>query len=171
MTTEPGEQIFFCGHPSWRSMVSYHVRGLVISLLAGVAAGVTARAIHGNVRTGWVILAVLIAFIVTEGPGYVRRVRTTYVVTSRRLTIETGLVFRARHETRLQGIRNVTSRQSIAQRALRVGTVDFDTGWEEPLPVAFHGVSHPRRIAGAVDGALAQLPRRWPPPSIDRRGT
>ena len=51
---EPGEQIFFHGHPSWRSMLAFYVRGLLVAVVAGVLAGMVTRATGRQRRGRWV---------------------------------------------------------------------------------------------------------------------
>jgi len=152
---EPGEVIFFHGHPSWRSMTSLYVKGLLVSLLAGVVAGVAGRIIDHHVQTAWVIAAAT------------TNTTTTYSITDRRLTIETGLLSRDLHQTRLERIQNVNARQSMFERALGIGTVDFDTAGEARFDFAFIGVGEPRRIVRTVDGALHALRGERPVPASD----
>ncbi len=154
MNAAPGEEIFFHGHPSWRSMVSFYVKWLLASLVIGVAAGVASRAADRRVDAGWVIVAVLIPFLLALGIGHVRRLRATYFITNQRLTIETGLLSRDLHQTRLERIQNVNSRQTLLERALQVGTVEFDTAGESEFDFSFPGVAHPRWIVRTVDWAL-----------------
>ncbi|MGH2888681.1 MAG: PH domain-containing protein, partial [Solirubrobacteraceae bacterium] len=54
-------------------------------------------------------------------------------------------------------IQNVNARQSMAQRALRIGTVEFDTAGETGFDFAFRGVADPREIVRTVDRALHEL--------------
>lgn len=154
---EPGEEIFFHGHPSWLSMLSYALKGLVASLLVGVIAGVASRIADGSVQVGWVVIAVVVAFLVVVGAGQLQRLQTTYSITNRRLLIEQGLLSRDLHQTRLERIQNVNARQSLLQRACGIGTVDFDTAGEAQFDFAFHGVSDPREIVRTVDRALHDL--------------
>jgi uncharacterized membrane protein YdbT with pleckstrin-like domain len=154
---EPGEHVFFHGHPSWRSMLGFYLRGLLGAILAGVIAGVATRAAEGSVELVWVIAAVLVVFVLMLLTGAVRRMRTTYTITNRRLTIDLGLVSREMHETRLERVQNVRSRQTVLQRMLGVGTVDFDTAAGAAFDFAFHGVENPAGIVRTVDRALHEL--------------
>jgi len=86
--------------------------------------------------------------------GQLRRIQTTYSITNRRLTIETGLLSRRLHQTRLERVQNVNSTQSLLERIVRIGTVDFDTAGEADFDFAFRGVGDPRRIVRTVDRAL-----------------
>jgi uncharacterized membrane protein YdbT with pleckstrin-like domain len=153
---EPGEAVFFHGHPSWRSMIAFHLKGLVGGVLAGAAAGLVTAIVSGHVEVGWVVAVVLACFVVVLAAGFIRRLRTTYTVTNERLTIEVGLLSRDLHHTRLERIQNVNCSQTPAQRILRVGTVDFDTAGEAGFDFSFRGVSNPREIVRTVDRALRE---------------
>jgi uncharacterized membrane protein YdbT with pleckstrin-like domain len=89
--------------------------------------------------------------------GLVRLISTTYTITNRRLTINTGLLRRDMHETRLERVQNVNSIQSFPQRVLQIGTVDFDTAAGAEFDFKFRGVSDPRQIVRTVDRALHEL--------------
>ena len=157
MEREPGEEIFFHGHPSWRSLALFYAKGLVVALLAGVIAGVVTRIAGNHVQAGWVVTAVVVVFLVLVAVGQIRRIQTTYSITSRRLTIETGILSRDVHQTRLERIQNVNSSQSLFERVLRIGTIDFDTAGESQFDFSFRGVAEPRIIVRTVDRALHEL--------------
>jgi uncharacterized membrane protein YdbT with pleckstrin-like domain len=161
---EPGEQIFFRGHPSWRSMTSFYVKGLIASLVAGIVAGLVTRAANGHVQVGWVIAAVLVVFVVLAAVGQIRRIQIRYAITDQRLTIETGLFSRDLHQTRLERIQNVNSIQTVFERVLRIGTVDFDTAAEAEFDFSFRGVGDPHEIVRTVDRALHELRGESDPP-------
>src|SRR5690348_12482149 len=124
---QSAERVFFHGHPSWRSMLALYLKGLLLAVLAGVIAGIVSRAAGRSVDALWVALAVLVVFVVVLSLGLLRRLQTTYTITSQRLTIEIGLLSRDLHETRLERIQNVNARQTLLERMLGIGTVDFDT--------------------------------------------
>jgi uncharacterized membrane protein YdbT with pleckstrin-like domain len=156
MVPETDEELFFHGHPSWRSMPGFHLKGLLLSVLIGAIAGLLSSIASGKVQVVWVVVAVLAVFVAVAATGLVRRLRTTYTITNHRLTIQTGLVSRELHETRLERIQNVNSQQSMLERLLGVGTVDFDTAGSASFDFSFRGVAHPRRIVRTVDGALRE---------------
>jgi uncharacterized membrane protein YdbT with pleckstrin-like domain len=154
---EPGEDVFFHGHPSWRSMLAFYLRGLLVAVLAGVIAGLVTRITGRRVEDGWVGVAVAVVFVVVLVWGFVRRLATTYTITNRRLTIDVGLLSREMHETRLERVQNVNSRQHLLERMLGVGTVDFDTAGGASYDFKFRGVNNPRQIVRTVDRALHEL--------------
>jgi uncharacterized membrane protein YdbT with pleckstrin-like domain len=151
---EPGEIVFFHGHPSWLSLTRFYVKGLLVSVVAGILAGIVTAVAVGHVQTGWVSAAVLLVFIVVLASGQLRRIQTTYSITNRRLTIETGLLSKRLHQTRLERVQNVNSTQSFTGRLASVGTVDFDTAGESEFDFSFRGVRDPRGIVRTVDRAL-----------------
>ena len=154
---EPGEVVFFHGHPSWLALAPFFIRGLLATVAVGVIAGLVSAAGSGQVQVLWVVAVALLAFIVVLTVGQTRRMQTTYSITNRRLIIETGLLSRRLHQTRLERVQNVNASQSLIQRLARIGTVDFDTAGESDFDFAFHGVSDPREIVRTVDRALHEM--------------
>jgi uncharacterized membrane protein YdbT with pleckstrin-like domain len=157
MDPEPGEVVFFHGHPAWLSMAAFYLKGLLLAVLGGVLAGVVSAIAAGHVEAGWVIVVVAVIFVSTLIIGQVRRIQTTYSITNQRLTIETGILSRHLHQTRLERVQNVNSTQSLVERLARIGTVDFDTAGESEFDFSFRGVGHPRQIVRTVDRALHEL--------------
>ena len=138
-------------------MTSLYAKGILVSLLVGVIAGVVTRVGSKHVQVGWVITAVLVVFVVGLSIAQIRRLTTTYTITNQRLTIQTGLLSREMHETRLERVQNVNVRQTMAQRVLLIGNVDFDTAASAEYDFTFRGVGQPRRIVRTVDRALREL--------------
>src|ERR1700733_14990860 len=138
-------------------MLAFYLRGLIVAVLAGVIAGLVTSVANHHVETGWVGVAVAVIFVVVLLWGLIRRVTTTYTITNRRLTITSGLLSREMHETRLERVQNVNSRQRLLERLLRVGSVDFDTAGGASYDFRFRGVDDPARIVRTVDKALHDL--------------
>ncbi len=157
MDPEPGEEIFFHGHPSWRSLGLFYAKGLLAALVAGIIAGVVTRVASHHVQAGWVTVAVVVVFLALLIIGQLRRIGTTYSITNQRLAIQTGILSRDVHQTRLERIQNVNSSQSLFERLLRIGTVEFDTAGETQFDFAFRGVGNPSGIVRTVDRALHAL--------------
>jgi uncharacterized membrane protein YdbT with pleckstrin-like domain len=154
---EPGEQVFFHGHPSWRAMLAFYIKGLMLTVLGGVIAGVVTTTVKGSVNVPTVAAVVVVVFAALLIIGVVRRITTTYTITNRRLTIESGLLSRDLHQTRLERVQNVNLRQSMLERILSVGDVDFDTAASAEYDFEFRGVGSPRQIVRTVDRALHEL--------------
>jgi uncharacterized membrane protein YdbT with pleckstrin-like domain len=153
-TAAQAEEIFFHGHPSWRAILDFYAKGAVSAVIAGTIAGIVTAIVSDHVQVGWIVAAVAIVLAVVLLIGVVSRKRTTYTITNERLTIQKGFLSHELHETRLERVQNVNSRQSILERMLRVGTVDFDTAGGAEYDFAFRGVANPRRIVRTVHQAL-----------------
>lgn len=162
MDPRPGEEVFYDGHPSWRSIVSFYLKGVVIALLAGVIVGVVTRIAGKSVNVALVVLAVLIVVIVGVLIGLVRRIATRYTITNQRLTIHVGILRRDMHETRLERVQNVNLQQSFFDRVFGVGTVTFDTAGEAGYDFSFRGVADPSKIVRTVDQAIHEFQARQP---------
>ena len=97
--------------------------------------------------------------------GFVKRMATRYVITTERLHIRRGHALQETQETRVQRVQNVNTEQSLVQRILRVGTVDFDTAGTDDSEFRFVGVASPaevvaRRRPGAAQAAGGRDERR-----------
>ena len=93
--------------------------------------------------------------------GIVRRWSTDYMVSNQRLYIRRGILSKHVQQTRVDRVQNVNTNQSIRERVLRVGTVDFDTAGTDDSDFRFVGISNPVRVAESVDRALRdQAPAR-----------
>jgi uncharacterized membrane protein YdbT with pleckstrin-like domain len=164
MEVQPGEHVLFSGHPSWRSILGFYIKGIVIVLIgAGVAALVTE--ISDKVDwaiSGGVAVAILAGVVLV---GLIKRVTTTYTISDRRLHIRRGVFTRVTRDTRLERVQNVNTRQTILERLLRVGTVDFDTAGTEDSDFSFVGVSSPRKVVELVDKAHRDRDAAEPPPA------
>ena len=153
METEAGEHVIFEGHPSWRSIIGFYVLAAMGILLAGaLAAGIT-RLIDDEVNWGVVGVLVLACAGLVVLVGLVKRMATTYAITNRRLYIRRGVVSRNVEQTRLDRVQGVTTRQSVLERILQVGTVDFDTAATGEADFAFRGVAQPEKVMQSVDEA------------------
>ena len=143
----PGEQVIFQGHPSWRAILGFYLKGILIAAIAGFlaklfdASGVT------------VFLIVLVLIGITVLVGFVKRVATTYTITNRRLNIKRGIVSREIQETRLERVQNVNYRQTVYQRIMQIGDVDFDTAATDDYNFVFAGVADPGEVVHRVDQA------------------
>jgi uncharacterized membrane protein YdbT with pleckstrin-like domain len=147
MDLAPGEHVLFSGHPSWRSILGYHVGGFVLAVVAGVI-GFFASGVGVAILAFGGILAIVILI------GFLRRIGTSYAITNRRLYIRRGLIARHTQEAHLQRMQNVNTRQSAFQRVLQIGTVDFDTAGTGDSDFAFRGVAQPEKVVRAVDRAV-----------------
>jgi uncharacterized membrane protein YdbT with pleckstrin-like domain len=142
----PGERILFEGHPSWRAILGFYLKGLLVAVILGVIA----KLIWGG---GTAFLVILVVLALTVLIGFVKRVATTYTITDRRLNIKRGIISKEVQETRLERVQNVNYRQSVYQRLMQIGDVDFDTAASDDYNFIFAGVANPGEVVHRVDQA------------------
>jgi uncharacterized membrane protein YdbT with pleckstrin-like domain len=141
-----GEQIIFEGHPSWRATLAFYLQGtLAVAVIAAIAWLVASAGLGAAILAGGVALLVL--------GGFVKRMATVYTITNQRLRIKRGILAKKVQQTRIDRVQNVNTDQSVIQRVLRVGTVDFDTAGTDDSDFTFAGVSSPSKVVEAVDRA------------------
>lgn len=154
-----GERVLFEGHPSWRAMLAWYLKGI----LGAAVVGLLVQLIFSD--SGLTFLLVLIGVIGTVIIGFIRRMATTYTITDRRLNIKRGIFAREIQETRLERVQNVNYRQGVIQRLLQVGDVDFDTASSgNDYTFVFAGVADPSDVVHRVDEATGAARRRGPIP-------
>jgi uncharacterized membrane protein YdbT with pleckstrin-like domain len=158
MDLAPGEHLLFSGHPSWRSILGFYIKGTLIAIVAAaIAAGVT-RIADDHVKWGIVAVVFAVIFAIVLIVGLITRIGTTYTISNQRLSIQRGILSRDRQEARLDRVQNVNTRQSVLQRVLQVGTVEFDTaGSGDDFDFAFTGVADPEDISKTVHLALREV--------------
>ena len=146
MDLHSGEEMVFDGHPSWRAVLSFYIAGVAI-----VAVAVAIGALVSGAVVAIVVGAVVLALVVLA--GLIKRQATRYVITSERLHIRHGILAKRTQETRIQRVQNVNTEQSLLERILQVGTVDFDTAGTDDSEFKFVGVGNPADVVRAVDRA------------------
>ena len=140
--------MIFEGHPSWRAILGFYLKGILVAAVVGVIAKLF------GASSGTVFLIVLVVVALTVLIGFVKRVATTYTITNRRLNIKRGIVSREIQETRLERVQNVNYRQSVYQRlVMQIGDVDFDTAATDDYNFVFAGVADPAEVVHRVDQA------------------
>ena len=102
-----GEQVIFQGHPSWRAILGFYLKGILVAVDPRRDREARRRRQRHRLpdrprRSSRVTVLV----------GFVKRVATTYTITDRRLNIKRGIVSREVQETRLERVQNVNYRQS-----------------------------------------------------------
>jgi uncharacterized membrane protein YdbT with pleckstrin-like domain len=142
----PGEEVVFEGHPSWRALLSYYISAVVgavvIAVIVALAASVGIGIIVGVVLVGLALLY-----------GFIKRIATVYMVSTQRLYIRRGILSKRVQQTRIDRVQNVNTDQSLLERILRVGKVDFDTAGTDDSDFIFAGISKPDTVIAAVDRA------------------
>jgi uncharacterized membrane protein YdbT with pleckstrin-like domain len=141
-----GESVIYQGHPSWRAIVGFYLKGIlaavVVAIIVGLVDSTGLAIVVGAALVGLTVLA-----------GLVKRVATVYTITDRRLNIKRGIVARKVQETRLQRVQNVNYNQGVYERIMQIGDVDFDTAGTDDSNFVFAGVAEPEQVVEQVDRA------------------
>jgi uncharacterized membrane protein YdbT with pleckstrin-like domain len=141
----PGEHVIYEGHPSWRSIFSFYLLGLLV-VAAAVAIGVVAG--QGGIGGGAAAVILVLLLLI----GWLRRMTTRYLITNRRLQIRRGLIARRVEETRVDRVVDVTVRQGVFDRILQIGAVDFDNASAQQGDLfRFAGIAQPEQVVRAID--------------------
>lgn len=163
MDLESGEHIIFQGHPSWRSILGFYLKGLGFVIAAAAVAAVVTRVADDEVDTGLVTLVAAVVLVVVLVGGYVKRLFTTYTISDHRLHIRRGIIARAEQQTLINRVQNVNTQQSVVQRLLQIGNVNFDTAAGDDYDFEFAGVADPGEVVEAVHKAQREADAPAPP--------
>jgi uncharacterized membrane protein YdbT with pleckstrin-like domain len=144
---QPGERVIYQGHPSWRAILGFYIKGLLVAAAAAVLAGL----INEGAGLGVVTFAVIAAVVVLA--GFIKRVATVYTITDRRLNIKVGIISRKVQETRLQRVQNVNYNQGVYERVMQIGDVEFTTAGTDESNFVFAGVAQPEQVVQQVEHA------------------
>jgi uncharacterized membrane protein YdbT with pleckstrin-like domain len=148
---QAGEKVIYQGHPSWRAIIGFYLKGTLVAAGAGVLAGL----IDSSTGLGIVTFVVIVAITILV--GFVKRVATVYTITDRRLNIKVGIIARKVQETRLQRVQNVNYGQGVYERLMRIGDVEFTTAGTDESNFVFAGVAQPEQVVQQVEHATPLL--------------
>ena len=151
MDLQSGEKVIYQGHPSWRAIVGFYLKGFAV----GAVAGALAALINEGVGLGIVTFVIIAAITIVV--GFIKRVATIYTITDRRLNIKVGIIARKVQETRLQRVQNVNYDQGVYERAMQIGDVEFTTAGTDESNFVFAGVAQPEEVVKQVEQATPVL--------------
>ena len=142
------ESMIWEGHPTWRAMLSFHIKWFAITALAfGLL--VVLDSIGVNLPTTLIGAVLILGIAFTIFAGWVDRFFTQYTITTKRLNVRRGILSKTESSTNVD-------------RIMKVGSIDFDTAGDEASDkLIFHGVNHPQdlreRIQHAREGDKAAM--------------
>lgn len=152
MDLMPGEQTIWQGHPTWRSMLAFHLKGLGIAIvLLGLMLLLDWVGFDiSTVVMAAIVIAVLAVTILT---GWIQRFFTEYAITNKRLHIRRGVLSKVESATNVDRIQNITIRQALIERILQCGSLEFDTASSGDDPTDefnFNGVNDPQDLRDQI---------------------
>jgi uncharacterized membrane protein YdbT with pleckstrin-like domain len=158
-----GETILFRGRPSWKSSIGFFMKWGFLAIVPAIVAIVLSSF---DTETGlpiwqWVLISLLLVALVILRDA-IRRATARYTVTSERIHIRRGLLSRSEQATNLERVQNVSTDQSLLERMLGIGDVDFDTAGtgEGNDAFRFAGIDDPHGVIKRIQQyRLAESPR------------
>ena len=154
------------GRPSWRSNFGWYATWIGASLLPAILAGAIKKS--GRDPIGgygkWLVVTFLLILLVIV-IDVLRRNSTRYAVTTQRIQIRKGILSRKERSTHLDRVQNVNTSQSLLERMLKVGSVDFDTAGSDPndADFRFRGVSDPHGLVRQLQPHISRIRAATPP--------
>jgi uncharacterized membrane protein YdbT with pleckstrin-like domain len=157
-----GERLLWRGHPSWRSHIGWLLRWGLVALLPVIVAGALRALDQGTGLPYWQWLVLSLALLVLViAIDLIRRAAVTYSVTTNRLNIRRGILSRRDQSTHLERLQNLNTRQSVVERVLRVGSIDFDTAGAgtdaRESDFRFAGIADPHGLVAMLERHLSSL--------------
>jgi len=147
-------------------MVLFYVKWTLISLIP-IAIWVVIEVAGSGVSPTYFAIATIVLLVLTYAMGWVLRVTTRYLVTDRRIQIRTGIASRRERTTHVDRVQNVNLTQSLPQRILGIGDVDWDTaGTDAPeSDFTFRGIDDPSALVRLADRFNLEAMRSGTPPA------
>lgn len=158
------ERVLWQGRPCWRAQLSFFLVWVPIALLPVIVAGLLRV---NDIDTGlpywqWLLISLLLVALVV-GYDFLKRYATFYMVSDQRLRVRRGILSRTEQTARFERIQNVNISQTLLDRLLKVGAVEFDTAGTDSSDSTFRfsGISRPQdlvRIVAQQTGAPGGAP-------------
>lgn len=140
------EKMIWEGHPTWRAMLSFHIKWFAITI-AAFGLLLLLRAVGVGIPYPVIGAVLVIGVVITIGIGWMHRFFTQYTITTKRLNIRNGIFSKTETSTNVDRIQNITVKQSLVDRLLKVGSIDFDTASDDASDrLIFIGVNNPQEL-------------------------
>lgn len=135
------EEIVLDLRPHWWYFGRQILTGVPLLVLIIVILGWSS---DGFVRdaAGWIVVALVVAWVVWLGIKYLAWARTYFVVTNQRVIYRTGVVSRKGAEIPLDRITNINFNQRIFERVIGAGNLEVQSAGEQGN-TTFDFVRHP----------------------------
>jgi uncharacterized membrane protein YdbT with pleckstrin-like domain len=140
------ESMIWEGHPTWRAMLSFHIKWFAITLVA-LGLLLLVRSIGLDLSYPLIVVIFIAGIGVTVLSGWLQRFFTQYTITTKRLNTRSGILSKTESSTNVDRIQNITVKQSPIDRIMKVGSIDFDTAGDNAADrFSFIGVNAPQDL-------------------------
>lgn len=144
------ETMIWEGHPTWKAMLSFHMKGILLTIgLVLVIA--LANWLGAGISVAVPVLIFVVGIGLTVAIGWFQRMFTHYAITTKRLHMQSGILSKTEKSTNVDRIQNITVHQSPVDRILSVGSIDFDTASDDFSDrFRFIGVNEPQDLRDEI---------------------
>ena len=167
MSTEmlPGEQRLALVRQHW-SVIAAPVTGGVVVVVVGLVALALIPATLGGVRLGGLKVAIAIALLVVALlwilVHYLRWHLLTYLLTTRRIIVEGGVISRYEESIALDRIQNTVLRRPLTDRLIGAGEIEIESAGRNGVEV-MHRIPRAADFYAALMQAMQELRMGGPP--------
>ncbi len=154
MELHDNEELIWRGHPSAKASWSLYLRWGFLALLPLIVTSILKARGTGIGLPYWqwvVISIVLLALVVVV--DVLRRAAVDYAVTTHRIRIRRGVLSRSEKSAVIEKVQNINTSQSLLDRVLGVGAVDFDTAGADAnqADFVFRGIAQPHELVRRLE--------------------
>lgn len=149
----PNEKVLVTMHPHWREVAGATIIGIILLAAAIYVSYLTPDDSTGN-WIQWISIgvAVLLGIWLVVIP-FVQRVSTTYVITSHRVMVRSGVLTKSGKDIALSKITDVSFTKTPSDRMLGSGTLLIESAGDSP-DEAFHAIPHSDRMQQLLNHAI-----------------
>lgn len=154
MELHENENLIWRGHPAARAFVSWYLKWGFILLIPLIIVTILRWRDTGTGMAYWKwVVLTLVALALLAGFDFLRRAAIDYVVTSHRIRIRRGLLSRHEKSAAVEKVQNINTSQSLMDRVLGVGAVDFDTAGADvnQADFVFRGIASPHELVRRLE--------------------
>ena len=109
-----------------------------------------------NLRVVYVVIAAVFVYLVAV-VSY-RRYSWAYTIDSETIESREGVIARKVCSIRVNDLRNINVKQSLIQRLMGVGDVEFSSAGGSGIEVTFHGVDQPLEVKALAQARQSKTP-------------
>lgn len=146
------DEVLWEGNPHWLGMIGWYIKWAFFALIVGIPFLIAAYLGRFSTALAVVIIIALLAFVFAI--GWIRRATTSYKVTERLVCQAQGILNRDWDTTPISRLQDISVTQSLFQRMLGVGMIEFDNAAEGGAlgkSFVWWGIRKPRSLSDLVN--------------------
>lgn len=125
--------------------------------VAKMIAGETAQPVPVEHVSPQLALMLAIPLLIMLSVIWYRRYSWLYLVDKNNIESRHGIIAREVHSIKLVDLRNINVKQTILERLLMIGDIEFSSAGSSGVEVLFHGVGRPLRIKKQIQEGFSAV--------------